>query len=381
MIIFDAVGVNFYNKGAYLMLKAMQQRLQSAPYPALLSVNVKLARHARRHGEKLHASLWLEGSRPGFADALVRGIGNSLPSFLKSRYQLVADRDVDVILDASGFLYGDQWGMRGLKRRIASATLWASQGKRLILMPQAFGPFTSAESKASMARLIGMSSLVYARDSESFDHLQKAAPTAANLRIAPDFTGLVQPRNYAGMEQFKEWVGIVPNRKMVSGNSQHSYFRFLHSVIGKLLGNDQRVFLLIHEQNDMQLAQELSAELGSELPIHYRDDPTELKAVIGGCSFIVASRFHAIVSALSQGVPAIGTSWSHKYRYLFEDYRATHLLIEELDNESTIDGLLKDLCDADYRDFLRRDLAARAGMQKKQIESMWDEIFVNTKNG
>ena len=148
-------------------------------------------------------------------------------------------------------------------------------------------------------------------------------------------------------------------------------------MIGKLHRHDQRVFLLIHEQNDMQLAQELSAKLGTELPIHYRDDPTELKAVIRGCRFIVASRFHAIVSALSQGVPAIGTSWSHKYRYLFGDYQATHLLIEELEDESTIDTLLNDLCDADYRESLCRDLTCRAEMQKKQIETMWDEIFMS----
>ena len=381
MIVFDAVGVNFYNKGAHLMLKAMQERLQYAPYPALLSVNMKLARHARRHGENLHASIWLERSCPGIADAFVSRMGGLFPAFLKKKYRLVADRDVDVILDASGFLYGDQWGLRGLRRRIASANLWASQGKRLILMPQAFGPFASTESKAHIARLIELSSLVYARDGESFGYLKEAAPNAINLRIAPDFTGLVNPTNYPEMEQFYNWVGIVPNRKMIGKNNQELYLKFLKRVISKLLVYKHKVFILIHEQNDIQLAQALSEKLEIELPIHYRDDPAELKAVIGRCRFIVASRFHAIVSALSQGVPAIGTTWSHKYRYLFDDYNVKHLLIEELENGDLVDGLLDDLCDMDYREALCRDLTRQADIQKKQIEAMWDEIFNSSKSG
>ena len=379
--VFDAVGVNYHNKGAQLMLRAMCERLDGASFPAVLSLNMKLARHARRHGENLHASLWLERSRPGKADALVRALGALIPNVILARYRLIADRDVDVILDASGFLYGDQWGLRGLKRRLASARLWARQGKHLILMPQAFGPFSGDEAQSLMAELIGLSTLVYARDRESLGYLEAVAPRADNLRLAPDFTGLVAAKDYPEMASFSGWVGIVPNMKMVTKENRESYFRFLKGVIGKLAANQQKAFFLIHEKGDLPLAQSLSEELGLELPIHYREDPAELKALIGACRFIVASRFHAIVSGLSQGIPVVGTSWSHKYRHLFDDYNALHLLIEDLDDEHTVAGLLDELCQPDYREELSGRLREQSAKQKSQIEAMWQEIFHHTSRG
>jgi colanic acid/amylovoran biosynthesis protein len=378
MRVFDIVGVNYRNKGAHLMLRAMCERLKHAPFPALLSVNMKLARHARRHGENLYASLWLEQSRPGKADALVRGIGVVIPKAIKKKYRLIADRNVDVILDGSGFLYGDQWGLRGIKRRLACAQLWERQRKHLVLMPQAFGPFSSEESKTLMAELIDLSTLIYARDRESLGYLRDVAPTASHLRLAPDFTGLVEPKSYPEMEVYRGWVGIVPNTKMVTKENRGRYSRFLNSVIRRLYENEQKVFFLIHETSDLQLAQALLEDLGVELPIHYRDDPAELKAVIGACRFVVASRFHAIVSALSQGVPVVGTSWSHKYRYLFDDYNAMHLLVEDLEDGPFIERLLDNLSEPGYRKGLSELLKEQSDAQKSQIEAMWKEVFSHT---
>lgn len=379
MVVFDAVGVNYTNKGAHLMLRAMEEGVQRAPFPALVSVNMKLARHARRHAEHLPASMWLEGSRPGHADALVRGIGAHFPRWVKSRYRLVADRDVNVVLDSSGFLYGDSWGTRGMLRRIATAQLWREQAKRLILMPQAFGPFANSQACAHMATLIGLSSLVYARDAESFGFLQEVAPKADNLRKAPDFTNLVLPQSYPGMEKFRGWIGIVPNRKMVDKGSRDDYFAFLGRAIDRIRESGEQAFLLVHERNDQKMAEELAMRFPGSLPIHYRDDPAELKAAIGQCRFIVASRFHAIVSALSQGVPAVGTSWSHKYRHLYSDYGAEHLLATDLKDVQFIDELIGRLIDSAYRDALSRDLARHAEAQKGQSEAMWREIFSSVR--
>ena len=39
----------------------------------------------------------------------------------------------------------------------------------------------------------------------------------------------------------------------------------------------------------------------------------ELKGVIGACDFFVGSRMHACIAAISQAVPTVALSWSHKY--------------------------------------------------------------------
>ncbi len=65
----------------------------------------------------------------------------------------------------------------------------------------------------------------------------------------------------------------------------------------------------------------------------------ELKGVIGRCSFFIGSRMHACIAALSQHVPTVALSWSHKYpgimerlgmrRYVFDTTKQTPEEIRE----------------------------------------------------
>ncbi|HEX5513740.1 MAG TPA: polysaccharide pyruvyl transferase family protein [Gammaproteobacteria bacterium] len=379
MVVFDVVGVNYVNKGAQLMLHAIREQVARGPYPAVTSLNFKLARHGRRQGDRMPAAIWLETSRPGRAQALVRHVGNLLPSAIKKRYALVSDKEISVILDASGFLYSDQWGSKGLSRRVAMAELWRDQGKKLILLPQAFGPFERAENRALMGKLVGLAELVYARDQESYDYLAEVAPGAQNLRLAPDFTNLVKPVLSPEAEKYRGAVAVVPNQRMLdkqSGEAASNYQDFMVAACRKLREAGKSVFLLLHERGDRALAAELQSRLGNDLDIVFRDDPVELKGIIGQCDFIFASRFHAIVSALSQGVPVIGTSWSHKYRRLYEDYGANELLISTLSQANeTFGRILADLCQVESRDRINQKLAAAAQLQKQKAAGMWDEIF------
>lgn len=379
MVGFDVVGVNYVNKGAHLMLLGIQQQLARCPYPAAMSLNFKAARHARRRGEPMPASLWLEASRPGKADAALRRIGNHLPDWLKRRYGLVADKAVDVILDASGFLYSDQWGIKGLSRRRAAALLWREQGKKLIFLPQAFGPFERPDTRACMRDLIGLAELVYARDRQSYEYLAELAPSAANLRLAPDFTNLIEPVPPTGAGDYRGAVAVVPNQRMLDKQDERAaaaYVDFLVSSAGKLREAGKTVFLLLHERGDRTLAERVRERLGGDPEIVFRDNPVELKGLIGQCDFVLASRFHAIVSALSQGVPAIGTSWSHKYQRLYEDYGASGMLVDMHDAPAAgFDRIFADLSDGSRRAVIDRELAAAAREQKDRAAAMWAEIF------
>jgi polysaccharide pyruvyl transferase WcaK-like protein len=46
----------------------------------------------------------------------------------------------------------------------------------------------------------------------------------------------------------------------------------------------------------------------------------DARSIIGRCEYLVGSRFHALVFALSQGVPCTALGWSHKYEELMSQF-------------------------------------------------------------
>jgi len=61
----------------------------------------------------------------------------------------------------------------------------------------------------------------------------------------------------------------------------------------------------------------------------------ELRMLIGACDLLVASRFHAIISAMATGVPAVVIGWSHKYAEALAPFELDGFVIpySELDEE------------------------------------------------
>ena len=44
-----------------------------------------------------------------------------------------------------------------------------------------------------------------------------------------------------------------------------------------------------------------------------------IKAIIGNCDYVISSRFHALIAALSQRIPALALGWTHKYLELMKE--------------------------------------------------------------
>jgi hypothetical protein len=64
-----------------------------------------------------------------------------VPAGIREQYGVVLDKEVNVVLDAAGFAYSDQWGPDLSEELARSSKRWKKQGSKVILLPQAFGPF------------------------------------------------------------------------------------------------------------------------------------------------------------------------------------------------------------------------------------------------
>src|SRR5690606_35684268 len=59
-----------------------------------------------------------------------------VPGSLRRRLKYITPKEVDVVLDASGFAYGDTWGAQYVKSLLTShISEWKEEGKTVILLP------------------------------------------------------------------------------------------------------------------------------------------------------------------------------------------------------------------------------------------------------
>lgn len=73
--------------------------------------------------------------------------------------------------------------------------------------------------------------------------------------------------------------------------------------------------------NDLPLCREIAHRIGQRDDVLLIDDDLssqQLRYVIGLCTRFVTSRFHAMISSLSMGVPTVVIGWSHKYQEVLD---------------------------------------------------------------
>ena len=373
-LLVEIKGVQFRNKGAYLMLLACLDGLKSLPdYQLVLSPGPNLP-----YPERARLGAWqkLAFRRKGID---LTGLIGKLPGSIQqlfNRYGMVTERDVDIVLEASGFAYGDQWPLQFLQNTAREVKRFNAAGKPFIFMPQAFGPFASEQSKSAMRDIIQHARLIFVRDPVSLSHLQSCvSPLPSNVVMTPDFTvGLTPLANHEVPDVIKPYAALIPNSKVVSKYNhadaeamRASYVGAFAAAAEKLTALGYQVVLVNHEGREDA---ELCAEIAKLSPcgLVQIEDPLAVKAFIGGAELVISSRFHGAVNALSQGVPCIATSWSHKYHAMMSDFAMADFCVEHLTAESLCQAV--DLLLGTKADILPQ-LAERAEHLKQRNKQMW----------
>lgn len=369
-MVIELRGVEFVNKGAELMMHAIIHKIRQEYPKAVLTMQI---------GAKTpKLKLLQNGIKVKFSNNRSNRIGEFIPAFVRHRAGYYLEKEVDIVLDGSGFAFGDQWGTDYAERRIGSKICsWRKAGKKIILLAQAFGPFESADIQIVMMKIINNADLIFAREKESYQHLQRITANT-NIQQSPDFTNLISGRLPSCFDPEKHQVAIIPNYKMVESNSAKNdvYLDFIKHAIESAINLGFKPYFLIHEGiKDQQLAAAVNANLKDALDIVIIEDPLEIKGIISAAKFIICSRFHGVVSALSQGVPCITTSWSHKYAMLLKEYDFEEGLIYNLTDYKKLDTLMFDLAQPDYRQQVSEKLMQNSQIQKEKSLKMWEKVF------
>lgn len=375
-LVIEIQGIGFPNKGAELMLCAVAERLYER-----FGEQVRLVCTPHRGSDESAWVMGLAGVRP-LCDFRVKGweIGwffDRLPHRALRGLGLYAPRDIDLVLDASGLCFSDDFGttraVLGGARRLLRR---ARRGKPFVMLPQGFGPFASETTRAAMREVLGAAKQVYARDEISLGHL-RALGEFPHLRQVPDMTIAYKVAPRPQFADLQEAVLVIPNQNMMTKGDaakRAAYPDYLASLCRSITKGGAPVVCLNHEGfRDAGFCRTLVEAVPGMRLIEPRD-PRAIKAAIGNAKMVVSSRFHGFVSALAQGVPAFCTSWNHKYAGVAREFGVPDAVLDmNLEEDSS---KLKALLDSPGRLIEQRRLLEASGANLRgQVERMWDEVF------
>ena len=371
-------GTNTLNKGAELMLKAIYDQVVKRFPEAKIYYNPNE----------------IEDSLPDFfieKEVKKRAIvqNGRIPSAILRRLKLpytyftpkYAIKGLDLVLDGAGFQFSDQW--RYTEEMLNMLENYYGklkrQGTKIVLLPQAFGPFETPEGKRTVSIINEYVDLIIAREQVSYRYVIDAGADKNKVWLYPDFTLLVKGVFPQKHESVRDKICVIPNKKMITHTSSGSedYISFITKIVSHLEKKGEQVFLLNHEgEGDLALCQKINKILNQRLTIITGLGPEKVKGVIGASKMVISSRFHGVASALNQGVPCLATSWNHKYQMLFKDFGQENMVLvlggilsEEIDK---IDNALAE------RNTIKSTLKMRKKVLTEQVQTMWNRVWSET---
>ncbi len=369
-IIVEINGTGTHNRGAELMAIAVSDRIRSRYPNAKIVVSPRFGSDVERARYDFMTHWEAIGSF-GSLKTLIRGLA------WRFKPGTVSPSKIDVVIDASGFAFSDQWGPEPAQLLTRKMSRSYRVRQALFLLPQALGPFEKPAVRDATKALFERARLVFARDTRSFAAAVKLDATG-KISKCPDFTIGVQPVAAPELLLPERFVGIVPNLRMMDKTTNGAdYLAFLRHAIELIEAKGLTPTFVLHDAEEDRKVIGLLGNDYERIRVLTHADPRVLKWLLGKSEFVIGSRFHALVSSLSQGVPCIGIGWSHKYPELFSDFSCSETLIGSLDDLAALSIQIERLADPAVRAATSETVASAASRLKSQVDEMWSVVTNN----
>lgn len=239
-------------------------------------------------------------------------------------------READAIFDASGYTLGSGWSKQGGALLLQTIGIARRYGKKIVLMPQSFGPFDWDDGDNTaflrqVKRELSYCTKIYARESEGYACLtdlgldnvalsadlvirEKAFPTSSDICKVHDDT----PVQYPGRGS----VGFIVNENICRIGEHEAVTSLYARILDKLIEKGEQVYIVNTSTADKGLVDSVLAKVADRAGIGVISgeySSPDLIDIISRFKYIVASRYHSVVFAYRSGVPAIILGWASKY--------------------------------------------------------------------
>ncbi len=337
-----------------------------------------------------------------------RGKILSSNTFLKKLLQ------TDIFLDIhGGDSFSDIYGMFNFITDSLPRIIIVMLNRKYILLPQTYGPFKSHISRLVASYILRGAELIFSRDQESIgvvNNLIKKKGPLKNIIFCPDVAFMLDPVKPNAIN-IKPVLDLSDNRKYnliglnISGllykkvikkgtmavmNLNFDYERFIDSLIKKIITETDSHIILCPHTFGVYESDYIACRTAREAaPPEYRDrihmaegeyNQNEMKAIIGLNNFFIGSRMHSCIAALSQGIPAIGVSYSRKFAGVFNTVGMADYVIDARSEtaDSAINTILKIYKQSDCKN-KNENLVQKVKQTQGSILNHFKEIFISGK--
>jgi colanic acid/amylovoran biosynthesis protein len=275
---------------------------------------------------------------------------------------------------AGGDSFSDIYGLGRLFYVSLPQILIIALGKRLILLPQTYGPFQRRSSRLIAKFIVNHSERAFCRDHRSLDQLMGTTGASnQNNRSAFCHDMAFCIDSVAPADLTVEGIPLLSQRDMnlvglnVSGllyrggNSGRNAFglrvdyrNLVPDIIDLLIQEKNASVLLVPHVFETEegfesdvvaceliysvLKSKYSGQLGILRGLY---DQNEIRYVIGRCGFFVGSRMHACIAAVSQQIPAVAIAYSDKFLGVMETVGIESMTVDarKLDYDQILSAL------------------------------------------
>ena len=204
------------------------------------------------------------------------------------------------------------------------------------IFPQSFGPFDYPIKEKVflyplMWKYLRYPKKIFAREEEGIEYLRKF--TRGNVERQRDIVLLNDGYNLDNIfkekiklkriEILPDSVGIIPNKKVMRLVNSRKIYSIYESMIKKLIESGKKVYIVEHAQEDSSICQDIKEFFPNEDDVKLISNDLnalEIEEIIKQFDFVVTSRYHSIVHAYKNGVPALTIGWATKYFELLKDF-------------------------------------------------------------
>jgi coenzyme F420-reducing hydrogenase beta subunit/polysaccharide pyruvyl transferase WcaK-like protein len=248
------------------------------------------------------------------------------------------------ILDINGYHLHSLWGGVSAFEYLLNIIVAKRYLIPYIILPQSIGPFNfNVGYKILLFPLIWLylryPLKIFVREKSGIESLKKFK--LKNVKKGRDI--VLEKKGYNLYKIYKKLpgkkvadikknsVGVIFNIQVFKNVDNSKLYSLYLKAVNYLIAQNKHIYMLLHSKEDAVFFEHFYGIYKDSNQIHFLKSnysAVEIENIISQFDFIISSRYHSIIHAFKNEVPAIVLGWADKYIELMKDFEQIEYFLD-----------------------------------------------------